>query len=155
MCKMVSKEFEAVVMRNKGLFRDYAELVPKAAQHFLKRAHDIPNSTGVEVSIFEPKRDQTHIEGTYFVGCLVDGDADSLPEGMEYIRAENSYATIRGKVTEMGQLYSELDKWIEDQGYQYGSPEHYIFEVYYPVENDAEHVEVYIPIKNELKIERV
>lgn len=148
MCKVVSKEFKAVGMRNRGLFRDYATLVPKAAQYFLKRAHDIPNSTGVEVSIYEPKRDQTHREGTFFVGCLVNGDAESLPEGMEYIRAENSYATIRGKVTEMGQLYSELDKWIGEQGYQYRSPEHYILEVYCPVENDTEDVEVYVPIKS-------
>ncbi len=148
MCKVVSKEFQAAVMRNRGLFKDYAELVPKAAQHFLQQAHNIFNRTGLEVSIYERKIGDNHLEGTFFVGLLVNGKAESLPEGMEYIRAENSYAAIRGKVTEMGRLYSDLNQWIGEQGYQYEAPEHYIVEVYYPVENDAEDVEVYIPIKN-------
>ncbi|MBT2691195.1 GyrI-like domain-containing protein [Bacillus sp. ISL-47] len=147
MCKVVSKEFEAAVMRNRGLFKDYAELVPKAAQHFLRKVHDIPNSTGVEVSIFEPKKVESHLEGTFFVGVIVNGKAESLPEGMEYIRAKNSYAMVRGRLTEIEQLYTKLDKWIGEQDDQYRLPEAYIIEVYYPVENNEEDVEVYIPIK--------
>lgn len=147
-CQTVSKDFNVVGIKNKGLFKDYAELVPKAAQQLLARANNIPNSTGIEISIYEPPKQQNQLEGTFYVGLLVKDAIESIPEGMEYIHIQQCYATIKGKVTEMGNLYSKLDKWIVEQGYEHETPEHYIIEVYYPVENDIEDVEVHIPIKN-------
>ncbi|KON90294.1 hypothetical protein AF332_13485 [Sporosarcina globispora] len=153
MCKVVSKEFKTVVIKNKGLFKDYAHLVPETARDFLKQGHLVQNSSGLEVSIYEPKRGEDHLEGIFFVGYLVHEKADTLPDGMKYIEVQHKYATIRGKALEMGDLYVRLNNWISEQGHQQDSFDNYILEVYYPIENEDEDAEVYIPIKNEpLKI---
>ncbi|MDF2036087.1 GyrI-like domain-containing protein [Cytobacillus oceanisediminis] len=148
MCKVVSQEFKAAVIRNKGLFKEYAHLVPEAAQSFLKQSHLVQHSSGIEVSIYEPKRGEAHLEGIFFVGYLVHDKADTLPDGMEYLEVQHKYASIRGKAAEMGDLYARLNNWINEQGHQRESFDHYILEVYYPIENEDEDVEVYIPIKN-------
>lgn len=148
MCEVVSKEFKLVGMKHKGMYKDYAELVPKAAKQFLQKAAEIPNSTGIEVTVYEPQRDQTHLEGTFYVGILVSEKPAFVPEGMEYFDIQHSYGVIRGKETEMGKLYSELDKWILEQRYNRGTHEQYIIEVYYPVKDGVEEVEIHIPIKN-------
>lgn len=142
------KEFKVVGIKNKGVLKDYAELVPEAAQKLLARAINLPNSTGVEITIYEPPKKKDQLEGIFYVGLLVTDAIESLPEGMEYIHIHQRFATIKGKVTEMGNLYSNLDKWIVEQGYEHETPEHNMIEVYYPVENDFEDVEVHIPIKN-------
>lgn len=149
MCKVVTKDIKVIGVKHKGIFTEYADIVPKAAQQFLEKAKDIPNSTGLEVSVYEPPKEPTQLEGTFFVGILVNGHTDFVPEGMEYMHIHHSYAVIKGKGTEMGSLYSELDKWILDQSHSRATPEQYIIEVYYPVQGDVEDVEVYIPIKNE------
>lgn len=148
MCKVVSKEFNVIGVKHYGIFTEYADIVPKAAQQFLKHAKDIPNSTGLEVSVYEPPKEPTQLEGTFFVGILVNGHTDFVPEGMEYMVIQHSYAVSKGKGTEMGSLYSQLDEWILEQSYDRATPEEYIIEVYYPVQDDVEDVEVYIPINN-------
>lgn len=148
MCKVVSQEFKAVVIKNKGLFKDYAGLVPEAAQSFLKHGHLVQHSSGLEVTIYEPKRGEDHLEGIFFVGYLVHEKPDTLPDGMEYIEVQHTYASIRGKGADMGGLYARLNNWIKEQGHTQDSADHYILEVYYPVENEDEDVEVYIPVKN-------
>lgn len=149
MGKLVLKDFKAVVTRNRGLFKDYAKLVPHAARHFIERAKDIPINMGIEVSIYEPPTNPNQLEGIFYVGILVNSEIVNLPDGMEYKHILQHYAVIKGKITEIANLYSRIDQWIVEQGYKRDTPEHYIIEVYYPVKNDQEEVEVYIPIKNE------
>jgi effector-binding domain-containing protein len=148
MCEIVTKEFKIVGVRNKGLFEDYAELVPRAAHQFLQNASRIQHNTGIEVTVYEPKADENHAEGTFFVGLLVNEQMDTLPEGMEYLHLKHSYAVIKGKGNQISSLYSTLDRWIENEGYERDTPEHNILEVYHPVENDVEEVEIHIPVEN-------
>ncbi|WP_423410220.1 GyrI-like domain-containing protein [Heyndrickxia sp. MSNUG] len=147
MCKVVTKDFKIIGMKHKGYFNDYGETVPKAAQQFLEYAKDIPNNTGLEVTVYEPPKQPTQLEGIFLVGMLVNEHNDFVPEGMEYMHIQHSYAVIKGKGTEMGNLYSVLDKWILEQSYDRATPEQYIIEVYHPVQDDVEDVEVYIPLK--------
>lgn len=148
MCQIVTKEFKVVGMRNKGLFDDYADLVPRAAHQFLQNAHRIQHNTGIEVTVYEPKAHESHAEGTFYVGLLVNEQMDTLPEGMEYLHLQHSYAVIKGKGNQISSLYSTLDRWIEDEGYERDTAEHNIVEVYHPVENDVEEVEIHIPLEN-------
>jgi predicted transcriptional regulator YdeE len=148
MCEIVTKEFKIVGVRNKGLFEDYAELVPRAAHQFLQNASRIQHNTGIEVTVYEPKADENHAEGTFFVGLLVNEQMDTLPEGLEYLNIQHSYAMIKGKDSGMEKLYSSLDYWIECQSYQKDTAEHFIIEVYYPTQTGGEEVEIYIPVKN-------
>ncbi|KAF0819951.1 MULTISPECIES: GyrI-like domain-containing protein [unclassified Cytobacillus] len=147
MCKLVSKEFKAIVIRSNGLFKDYARLVPEAAQDFLKRGHLVQNSSGLEVAFFEPKRGEDHLEGTFFTGFLVHEKAEILPDGMEYLEAGQTYASIRGKTAEMGDLHMRLNSWLRKNNHQQFI-DHYIIEVYYPAANEEEEAEVFIPIKD-------
>jgi predicted transcriptional regulator YdeE len=147
MCNVASKEFKAVVIRNRGLFKDYAHLVPEAAQAFLKQGHLVQNSSGLEVAFYEPKRGEDHLEGTFFTGYLVHEKAETLPNGMEYIDAVHTYASIRGKTSEMGDLHSRLTRWLNENNRQQ-SIDHYIIEVFYPAPYEEEEVEVFIPIKD-------
>ncbi|WP_079508645.1 GyrI-like domain-containing protein [Mesobacillus jeotgali] len=142
MCEVVSREFKVIVMKHKGRFEDYPQLVPQRAQQFAKR---MPDFSGTEVTVYEPKENMSHTEGTFYVGILVKDNPESLPEEMEFLDIQHSYGVIRGKVHEMGALYSKLDKWIDEKGY---SRENYIIETYHPVENDIEEVEIYIPISS-------
>ncbi|MFE4522238.1 GyrI-like domain-containing protein [Cytobacillus firmus] len=147
MCKVASKEFKAVVIRSNGLFKDYARLVPEAAQAFLKQGHLVQNSSGLEAAFYEPKRGEDHLEGTFFTGYLVHEKAELLPNGMEYIEARHTYASIRGKTSDMGDLHTRLNNWISENNRQQ-SIDHYIIEIYYPAANEEEEVEVFIPIKD-------
>jgi predicted transcriptional regulator YdeE len=144
--KVVEKTFMVVCEKNRGHFKEYAEAVPKAAQLFLKRESEIPFSSGTEVTVYEQPQQQNQVEGTFYVGVLVDEKVNELPTGMDYLEVQHRYAMTSGKVSEMGTVYSNLDKWIITNNYQYASANNYIIEVYYPVENDVENVEVYIPI---------
>lgn len=144
MCQVVKREFKVVAVKHRGLYKDFAELIPKAAHQFLQR---VPNLAGTEVTVYEPKGSESHPEGTFYVGLLVNDEFDNLPEGAEFLDIQHTYAMIRGKGTEMGSLYSTLDQWVDEQGYARDTLENYILETYHPVENDVEEVEIYIPIK--------
>ncbi|MGV2941333.1 GyrI-like domain-containing protein [Mesobacillus sp. LC4] len=144
MCQVVKKEFKIIAEKHTGLYKDYAELVPKAAQQFLRRA---TNLAGTEVTVYEPKASESHIEGAFYVGVLVNKEMDILPEGAVFLDIQHSYGMIRGKGTEMGRLYSALDQWIDEEGYKRDTLENFILETYHSVENDGEEVEIYIPVK--------
>jgi predicted transcriptional regulator YdeE len=146
MGEVVTKEFKLVCQENKGLFTDYGMLVPQAAQRFLQLAASIP-LRGNEVTVYEPRRDEAHEEGTFFVGQSVDNKPASLPEGIEYMEVQHTYAMCRGKGSEMASLYSHLDQWIVDQSISRADQEQFILEVYYPVTGNEEEVEIYIPVK--------
>ncbi|MFT9598342.1 GyrI-like domain-containing protein [Mesobacillus sp.] len=144
MCQVVTREFKVIAVKHRGLYKDFAELVPKAAHQFLQR---VPNLAGTEVTVYEPKASESHTEGTFYVGLLVNNALDTLPEGAEFLDIQHSYGMIRGKGTGMGSLYKMLDQWVDEQGYARDTLENYILETYHPVENDVEEVEIYIPIK--------
>ncbi|WLR57471.1 GyrI-like domain-containing protein [Mesobacillus subterraneus] len=145
MCLVVTREFKVIAVKHKGLYKDFAELVPKAAHQFLQSAS---NRTGTEVTVYEPKASESHAEGTFYVGLLVNGEFDNLPEGAEFLDIQHTYAMNRGKGTVMGSLYSSLDRWIDEQGYVRDTLERYILETYHPLGNGGEEVEIYIPIKS-------
>ncbi|GAM13137.1 GyrI-like domain-containing protein [Mesobacillus selenatarsenatis] len=144
MCQVVKREFKVIAVKHRGLYKDFAELVPKAAHQFLQR---VPNLTGTEVTVYEPKASESHSEGAFYVGVLGNDALDTLPEGAEFLDIQHSYGIIRGKGTEMGSLYSSLDQWIDEQGYTRDTFKDFIIETYHPVENGAEEVEIYIPIR--------
>ena len=143
MCQVVSRDFKVVAMKHQGRFEDYAVLVPQAAQQFLKR---MPDFSGTEVTVYEPKLGETHIEGIFYVGILVEEKPESLPEEMEFLEIQQSYGMITGKGNEIGRLYSTIDEWIDKQGHKRELAGSYIIETYHPVENDVEMVEIFIPI---------
>lgn len=144
MCQVVTKEFKVIAVKHRGLFKDYAELVPKAAQQFLQSAS---NLAGTEITLYEPKASESHTEGTFYVGILVNEELEPLPAGAEFLDIKHTYGMIRGKGTEMGSLYSSLDQWIDELGFARNTFVELIIETYHPVENDVEEVEIYIPIK--------
>ncbi|MBT2642484.1 GyrI-like domain-containing protein [Bacillus sp. ISL-41] len=144
MCQVVNKEFKAIAEKHTGLYKEFAELVPKAAQHFLQRAS---NLAGTEVTVYEPKASESHTEGAFYVGVLVNDESETLPDGAEFLDIQHTYGMIKGKGTEMGSLYSTLDQWLDEQGYARDTLENFIIETYHSVENDVEEVEIYIPIK--------
>ena len=144
MCQVVKRKFKVIGMRHSGLFKDYANLVPQAAHQFLQRAS---NLEGTEITVYEPKASESHTEGAFYVGLLVNDELDTLPEGAVILDIQHSYGMIRGKGTEMGSLYSTLDQWIDEQGFARDTLKDFIIETYHPVENDVEEVEIYIPIK--------
>jgi predicted transcriptional regulator YdeE len=144
MCQVVKKEFKIIAKKHTGLYKDYAELVPKAAQQF---SQEVPNLARTEVTVYEPKASESHIEGTFFVGVLVNDEVDPLPEGAKFLDIQHSYGMIRGKESEMGSLYSLLGQWIDEEGYERDTFKEFIIETYHPVENDVEEVEIYIPVK--------
>jgi predicted transcriptional regulator YdeE len=144
MCEVVSREFKIIAMKHNGRFEDYPQLVPQAAQQFVNR---MPDFSGTEVTVYEPKANISHTEGTFYVGILVNETPRSLPEEMEFLEIQHSYGMIRGKGNEMDGLYSKLDGWINADSYARATDGNYIVETYHPVENDIEEVEIYIPIK--------
>ncbi|MCA1320944.1 hypothetical protein LC085_13555 [Bacillus tianshenii] len=85
MVKVVEKTFMVVGEKNRGLFKKYAEAVLKAAQLFLNRESEIPFSSGIEVTVYEQPKQQNQLEGTFYVGVLVNEKVSDLPTGMEYI----------------------------------------------------------------------
>ncbi|WHX42477.1 GyrI-like domain-containing protein [Mesobacillus sp. AQ2] len=143
MCQVVNREFKVIGSKHSGPFENYAQLVPQAAQQFLQR---MPNNEGTEVTVYEPKASNSHVEGIFYVGILVEEKPVSLPEEIEFLEIQHSYGMISGKGNEIGKLYSTLDEWIDGQGYQKELDGSYIIETYHPVENDIEMIEIYIPI---------
>lgn len=144
-CKRVKKDFKIVGMKNSGNFSNFASEVPQFAQKFLSRANEIDNSSETEISLFEPKKDDNHQEGHYYVGLIVNKNIEKVPPGMEYIEQAQEYVTVRGKINNVGELHTQLSKWADEQGYKRNT-DSYIVETYHPVENDLEDVEIYLPI---------
>jgi predicted transcriptional regulator YdeE len=141
----VNREFKVIGMKHSGPFESYAQLVPQAAQQFLQR---MPKYEGTEVTVYEPKASNSHAEGTFYVGILVEEKPASLPDEIEYLEIQHSYGMISGKGNKIGKLYSTLDEWIDGQEYQKQLAGNYIIESYHPVENDLEMIEIYIPINS-------
>ncbi|MEO4053328.1 GyrI-like domain-containing protein [Solibacillus sp. CAU 1738] len=143
--KKVEKTFKVVGIKGKGSFENYSIEVPELARQFLSRINEIDSSNGNEIALFEPKIDEDHLEGNYYVGVIVDKSFSAVPEGMEYIELSQSYVSARGPITEIGTLYHNLLQWSIKQQYK-RNIESYIIEIYHPMDN-GEEVEIYLPIR--------
>ncbi|SES08025.1 GyrI-like domain-containing protein [Psychrobacillus sp. OK032] len=144
-CKKVKKIFRVVGVKGAGAFVNYGTEVPKLAQHFLTRLDEVENHSGIEIALFEPKREANHLEGHFYVGVIVNENLKEVPVGMDYIEITQSYITTRGEIINIDNLHTRLLKWADEQGYNRDLESH-IVEVYHPIENGEEEVEIYLPI---------
>ncbi|MGM0852698.1 MAG: GyrI-like domain-containing protein [Bacillota bacterium] len=144
-CKKVKKHFKFVGMKGNGAFENFGAEIPRAAQQFLVRSHEIEQSSGTEMAIYEPKRDEDHLEGTYYVGMIVNETPTEVPSGMNFMELKQDYATVSGNINHIGSLHGDLLKWTGDNGYK-RNLDAFIVETYHPIENGEEEVEVYLPI---------
>lgn len=147
MCKMEKREFRIIGIKNKGSFMDFPRIVPEAALKFKARVNEIENSTDIEVTVYEPQKGPDHLEGTFWVGVLVEDEPAEVPEGMDYLYIEKIYAVNRGLGLDIGKLYVDLEQWILGQEFIPETLDQYIIEMYFPLENGTEEFEIYIPIK--------
>ncbi|WP_026907256.1 GyrI-like domain-containing protein [Paucisalibacillus globulus] len=143
--KKVKQAFKVVVMKGRGAFKNFDKEVPALAQQVLLRANEIPSRTEIEIAFYEPKKDENHLEGHYYVGLIVNNFINEVPAGMDYMDTEQDYVTTRGSITRIGELHSSLVEWANEQGYN-RNLEAYIIETYHPMENGEEEVEIYLPI---------
>ncbi|MGM0751693.1 MAG: effector binding domain-containing protein [Bacillota bacterium] len=144
-CKKVKEHFRFVGMKGKGAFADFGEEIPRAAQQFLLRSGEMEQSSGTEMAIYEPKRDAAHLEGTYYVGMMVNRVPTDVPTGMDTMELKQDYATVSGPISQIGSLHDMLVKWTVDNGYK-RNPDAFIVETYHPLENGEENVEIFLPI---------
>ncbi|PFA63044.1 AraC family transcriptional regulator [Bacillus sp. AFS015802] len=142
----VEKTFRMVGLKGEGTFADFGTEVPKLAGQLLEKLHEVNAVTGPEIALYEPKRDENHLKGIYYVGITVEEPLTDLPEEMTYLELKEDYATTKGDVHHVGDLHSHLVKWIDEKGYQ-RKADAYIVETYRPTEDDGEEVVVYLPLQ--------
>lgn len=143
--KKVKQAFKVVGMKGSGAFKNFDKEVPALAQQVLLRANEIPSRTEIEIAFYEPKKDENHLEGHYYIGLIVNNFINEVPAGMDYMEVEQHYVTTRGSITRIGELHSSLVEWANEQDYK-RNLEDYIIETYHPIENGEEEVEIYLPI---------
>ncbi|MGA3599400.1 GyrI-like domain-containing protein [Lysinibacillus agricola] len=143
---MVKKEFKLVGLKGSGEFINFGNEVPLLAKQLLSRSNEILNSTETEIALFEPKKDEKHRIGHYFVGLIVSEKLNEVPTGMDYIETNKSYITTRGNIAKLGELHLNLLNWSVEQGYQ-RDLDSYIIETYHPMGEGDEEVQIYLPIQ--------
>ncbi|WP_249596599.1 GyrI-like domain-containing protein [Peribacillus frigoritolerans] len=143
---MVKKEFKVVGLKGSGEFVNFGNLVPLLAKQLLSRLNEILNLTENEIALFEPKKDEEHRIGHYYVGLIVSEKLNEVPTGMDYIEINKSYITTRGNISNLGKLHLNLLNWAEEQGYQ-RDLDSYIIETYHPMGEGDEEVQIYLPIQ--------
>lgn len=146
-CKKVKKIFRVTGIKGNGAFANFGIEVPNLAKQFLARLDEIDDHSATEIALFEPKKDDNHLDGHYFVGVIVKEIKKEVPVGMDYIETGLDYVTTRGKINDLNKLHNNLLKWANEQGYK-RNLESYIVETYHPMENSEEEVEIYLPINN-------
>ncbi|MEO2076559.1 MAG: GyrI-like domain-containing protein [Bacillus sp. (in: firmicutes)] len=142
----VKKEFKLVGLRGSGEFVNFGTEVPLLAKQFLSRSNEISIPTETEIAVFEPKKDDDHRIGHYYVGFTVSEKLKEVPSGMDFFETNNSYASTRGNISNLGELHVNLLKWAEQQGYE-RDLDAYIIETYHPMEEGEEEVQIYLPIQ--------
>jgi predicted transcriptional regulator YdeE len=142
----VKKEFKLVGLRGSGEFVNFGIEVPLLAKQFLSRSNEILIPTETEIAVFEPKKDDEHRIGHYYVGFMVSEKLKEVPSGMDFIETNNSYASTRGNISNLGELHVNLLKWAEQQGYE-RDLDSYIIETYHPMGEGEEEVQIYLPIQ--------
>ena len=143
---MVKKEFKLVGLKGSGEFVNFGNEVPLLAKQLLNRSNEILNPTETEIALFEPKKDEKHRIGHYYVGLIVSEKLNEVPTGMDYIETNKSYITTSGNISNLGEIHLNLLNWEEEQGYQRDF-DSYIIETYHPMETGDEEVTIYLPIK--------
>lgn len=143
--RMVKKEFKLVGLKGSGEFVNFGMEVPLLAKQLLNRKNEIPNPTETEIALFEPKKDEKHRVGQYYVGLMVNERLNKVPSGMDYIETNKSYITTRGNISDLRELHLKLLNWAVEQGYQ-RDLDSYIIETYHPKE-EGEEVQIYLPIQ--------
>jgi predicted transcriptional regulator YdeE len=143
---LINKEFKLVGLKGSGEFVNFGNEVPQLAKQLLSRSYEIPNSTKTEIALYEPKRDEEHRKGHYYVGLMVSEKVSKVPAGMDYIETNTSYITTRGNISKLGELHMNLLNWGEEQGYK-RDLDSYIIETYHPIGEGDEDVQVYLPIQ--------
>jgi predicted transcriptional regulator YdeE len=141
----VKKDFKVVGMKGSGDFSNFGKDVPALAQEVLLRSNEIQSKTNTEVAFYEPKKDENHLEGHYYVGLIVTNTVNEIPAGMDYVETVGDYVTTRGNITRIGDLHTSLLEWANEQGYK-RKLDSYIVETYHPMENGEEEVEIYLPV---------
>ncbi|MEK5441045.1 AraC family transcriptional regulator [Fredinandcohnia sp. FSL W7-1320] len=102
---MVKKEFKLIGLKGSGEFVNYAKEVPLLAKQLLSRSNEILNRTEAEIALFEPKKDEMHRSGHYYVGLIVSEEVNEVPTGMDYIETNKSYITTRGNFSNLEELH--------------------------------------------------
>lgn len=143
--KSVKVEFNVVGIKGRGAFENLSIEVPKLAKQLISRSDEIQNHLGIEIALFEPKKGSDHHEGEYYVGLKVKDSLIEVPYGMDFIEIAQVYVSTRGKISNIGNLHSQLLRWTEEQGHTRNF-ESYIIETYHPVEEGEEEVQIYLPI---------
>lgn len=143
--KRVKVEFKVVGIKGRGAFENLSIEVPKLAKQLISRSDEIQNHLGIEIALFEPKKGSDHHEGEYYVGLKVKDSLIEVPYGMDFIEIAHDYVSTRGKISNIGNLHSQLLRWTEEQGHTRNF-ESYIVETYHPVEEGEEEVQIYLPI---------
>jgi len=144
--KKVKKEFKLVGLKGSGEFVNFGNEVPLLAKQLLSRSNEILNSTETEIALFEPKKNEEHRIGHYYVGLVVSEKLNEVPSGMDYIETVKSYVTTRGNISNLGVLHLNLLNWAEEQDYQ-RDLDSYIIETYHPMVEGEEEVQIYLPIQ--------
>lgn len=142
----VKKEFKLVGLRGSGEFVNFGVEVPLLAKQFLRRSNEIIIPTEAEIAVFEPKKDDDHRIGHYYVGLMVSEILKEVPSGMDFIETNNIYVSTRGNISNLGELHLNLLKWAEQQGYE-RNLDSYIIETYHPIGEGEEEVQIYLPIQ--------
>ena len=143
---IVKKEFKLVGLKGFGEFVNFGTEVPLLAKQLLSRKREIPNPIETEIAFFEPKKDEGHKVGHYYVGLMVSEKLDEVPTGMDYIETNKRYITTRGNMSNLDELHLNLLNWAVKQGYQ-RDLDSYIVETYHPIGEGEEEVQIYLPIQ--------
>jgi hypothetical protein len=140
--------------RYTGRFDEYAKLVKQAFDELRGKLEDIPEKTGQTIAIYEPKKNEEHVEGFFYVGCIVEAEPSStvLQDGSEYLRLAGTYACANGTIGQMSTIYTFVEQWIKENGYRQLWPDTLFVERYeFPIpEGDItgeEPVMVMLPIE--------
>ncbi|MBY0099699.1 AraC family transcriptional regulator [Mesobacillus maritimus] len=143
---MVNKEFKTVGLKGSGEFINFGKEVPLLAKQLVSRSNEILHPTETEIALFEPKKDEEHKIGQYYVGLIVMEKPSTVPTGMEYLETNERYITTRGNILNLGELHLSLVNWANEQGYQ-RDLESYIIETYHPMAGGGEEVQIFLPIQ--------
>jgi predicted transcriptional regulator YdeE len=143
---MIKKEFKLVGLKGSGEFANFGNEIPLFAKQLLSRSNEILNRTETEIALYEPKKDENHRVGQYYVGVIVNEKSNEVPTGMEYIETKKSYITTRGNISNLRELHLNLLNCGEEHGYQ-RDLDSYIIETYHPKAGGEEEVQIYLPIQ--------
>lgn len=144
---VIKKEFKLVGLKGSGEFEDFGNDVPLLAQQLLSRSNEIQYSTKTEIALFEPKKDEHHKIGHYYVGLCVDEKLTEIPTGLHYLETANKrYVTTRGSISNLNELHTNLLNWALKQGYQ-RDLQSYIIETYHPIKGGDEEVQIFLPVQ--------